>query len=342
MSGSCSVVRAPAAVDAAGRRAWVMFSCAPAGGSYTSYVAELALGQPGDAPALAGVCTARSLNAITPLFYSAAVNKSAPWYVGPLAPFSRAFYTLAVPTGLSTNVGITPPLCTLTNIGELRAAPLVPTQSMYMVDDVPPADGSSGGAAAAMLYAVSSSDFGIRLIGISVPGGTSTLDITLPCDTGVCVGSAVSFAGVRGGAVTVGGNAPYFADWSSATLAQSLQLTSAGTNATPPTTFIGRLSRAAPSSFPLVLPATVALLPNPGSTEADADITWLQSLSWGSVACTSASSRAQLRSIAMLSSAAPDFALVTNTSVPACPLPEGQQCYALGIAYVEAFAAVAA
>lgn len=328
-SGSCNAASGPMPVDAAGRRAWTSFGCLPPGiGSYVTYVVSMDLGgKPGDAPTITGICRARSVGR---LFFDPTVNTTAPWFLDAGAEFTRYFYAVTVPPMLPSG---DVPSCVFTAIGELSGVVQIPSPSSFASDG------------AGKLYMSSSSDFGLRVIAVTVPGGKQLMDVRLPCDTSVCVGSGVSIAGASGDSIVVGGLSPYYPDWDYATLVQQIRVTtgnasqsqSASQLSMQPTSasFTGMVSQEFPT-FPIQLPATVSYLPAPASSAIEG-VSYLQSLYTGSFACTNSSAPALLHSAAITGPRANDSVSVVNVTVPACPLPAGQACYSVSVGHAEAF-----
>jgi hypothetical protein len=127
-----------------------------------------------------------------------------PWYFDAYGQTTRAFITLAVPSLPGSSGALFPPYCVAKTIGQVRGAPLFPSPANFAVDD--------GGTSAPLatnpvVYAAAVTGWGIRILGVSVPAGRLVLDLTLPCDTGVCADS-LSFLAVRNGTAVTGGALP--------------------------------------------------------------------------------------------------------------------------------------
>ena len=257
----------------------------------------------------------------------------APYCLDVRAPFDRNFSTVGVPPlpparrrrGGGGATAAAPLQCVRTQIGMLQGGvPVVPSSSLLSADAADAARGPR-------LFAASVSDFGIRLIGVTVPGGAPAGDAQLPCDTGLCFDN-IRLLAVRNGTVLAGGSASNAPDWPVSTLVQAQRLGSGAR------TYTGLVSAAAPL-FPLVLPAAgaaAALLADPAAAGAGA--AWLQTFSTGPTVCTAAADPGLLQSVAIVNDAAEpsDSVLVTNVTVPACPLPT-DLCYTIIVGHVQAF-----
>ena len=326
LTGSCGTAAAAPAIDAAGRRAWVLFGCTPPGGPTATYVAELALGAArGTPPTLTSFCTWPASARSGALFFDARVATDAPYFLDARAQFTRAFYTVGVPPlppGLGG--GAAAAQCVRTQIGELQGVAVVPSSSLLAAD-------ASDAARGPRLFAASVTDFGIRLIGMTVPGGAPAGDMQLPCDTGLCFDN-IRLLAVRNGTVLAGGSASSPPDWPVSTLVQAQRL-GAGAR-----TYTGLVSTAAPL-FPLVLPAAGAAAVLLADPAAAAGAAWLQTFSTGPTVCTAAADPGLLQSVAIVDDATKpsDSVLVLNATEPACPLPVGQLCYSIVAGHVQAF-----
>ena len=214
--------------------------------------------------------------------------------------------------------------CVRTQIGELQGVAVVPSSSLLAADAADAARGPR-------LFAASVTDFGIRLIGMTVPGGAPAGDMQLPCDTGLCFDN-IRLLAVRNGTVLAGGSASDPLDWPVSTLVQAQRL-GAGAR-----TYTGLVSTAAPL-FPLVLPAAGAAAVLLADPAAAAGAAWLQTFSTGPTVCTAAADPGLLQSVAIVDDATKpsDSVLVLNATVPACPLPVGQLCYSIVAGHVQAF-----
>lgn len=363
-STSCTATQGSGPVDTDGRRAWMSFACLMPGARgntvYTGFLAELALGKPTpggstSAPQVTGLCVFSRSGGLPSFFFDASVTAEGPYFVDFAAEFGRPMYGVQVPplpldasgapaTGL---LGGDLPSCTQTQLANLRGSPLLPYAAKLV----------SGGSGSGILYGASASDLGVRFFSLNLRNsGVSTVDARLPCDTGVCVGSTLSFLGIAsvsssssGGAdglfILAAGSAPYYSDWTAQATLGLAAIAAGSANSsslTMPTSWTGLVNAPGPG-FPMPSTGAAALLPDP-EADSGAGPLWAQSLSWGSWACTNISTPASLQSVAISLPAggsqpsSNSAAVVLDVSMPACPLPAGSACYGVALTHVSAFA----
>jgi hypothetical protein len=318
-SGQCNTGGQPA-VDVNQRRAWVILSCSSAAQPATTLIAQLDLGATrGTPPKVVGLCSWAARSRFGPFFFDAAVTRAGPWFLDASAPWNRTFYEITVP-GWTLAYEVSLPACSSTPIGVLSGAVPVLYSNMVFAGH------------GNVLVASSRQDWGMRIVKMSVPAGQPLSDETLPCDIGLCLDHIAAVLVPDASTALVLGFSPFYADWPTSTLGQVLSL-----NTQPEaSTWTGMVSQQYPT-FPVVLSATAAPVALASPLGVDPTVWWVQNFNAGPRACTGSTTFALLQSVAMVGSATVDAVLMVNASIPACPLPTGQLCFAMAVAHVEVF-----